>query len=154
MTSVEASRQDTVEVFWRPGCSFCSALRRDLERRQVPSTWRNIWTDETAREFVRQVNIGNETVPTVRVGEVTLTNPTGAEVARMLGGDATAEDARILPGPQRRAGSVGWLLSWVPTIGLVVASEVLARQGLSSAGWVLDALAVASWWLTRPLRRR
>lgn len=71
---------DTVEVFWRPGCPFCMVLRTDLTRRGIDALWRNIWEDDDARATVRGINGGNETVPTVRVGSVNLTNPSGAEV--------------------------------------------------------------------------
>lgn len=70
----------TVEVFWRPGCPFCMVLRVDLTRRGIDAVWRNIWEDDDARATVRGINAGNETVPTVRVGSVHLTNPSGAEV--------------------------------------------------------------------------
>lgn len=77
-----------VEVYWRPGCPFCASLRRDLNRRGIPSHWHNIWTDDAARKFVQSVNNGNETVPTVRVGAQTLSNPSGAQVAALLPGSA------------------------------------------------------------------
>lgn len=73
-----------VEVFWRPGCPFCAALRADLAGRGISAAWRDIWVDADAAAVVRRVNEGNETVPTVRVGGTFLTNPTGAEVARAL----------------------------------------------------------------------
>lgn len=74
-----------VEVFWRPGCGFCAALRRDLRRRGIESLWHDIWSDEPSRAYVRSVNAGNETVPTVRIGTTVLTNPSGAQVAAELG---------------------------------------------------------------------
>jgi len=60
-------------------------LRRALARRGVAATWRDIWDDEDARGFVRSVNGGCETVPTVRVGATVLTNPSGTQVARAAG---------------------------------------------------------------------
>ncbi|PZS36587.1 MAG: hypothetical protein DLM58_01510 [Pseudonocardiales bacterium] len=51
------------EVFWRPGCPCCSKLRREVNRRRVSATRRNIWDDAQAREIVRSANSGNETVP-------------------------------------------------------------------------------------------
>ena len=65
---------------------FCLNLRITLRLRRVPATWRNIWEDEEARAFVRSVNSGDETVPTVRVGSTTLTNPSAGEVAALLRG--------------------------------------------------------------------
>lgn len=74
-----------VIVYWRPGCGFCSVLRRDLERRGVAATWVNIWEDDDARAFVRSVAGGFETVPTVVVGTEALVNPRGADVVASLG---------------------------------------------------------------------
>lgn len=136
-----------VEVFWRPGCPYCSSLRRDLDRRGVQAIWRNIWQDEQARAQVRAVNDGNETVPTVRVGDEVLTNPSGARVAELSGVTGAAEPAAT----PWRAGR--WLLSWLPVIALVALSELLSRSGRAEVSWGVDALAVAAWWLARPLRR-
>jgi mycoredoxin len=55
-----------IEVFWRPGCPFCMKLRATLALRNVKVRWINIWEDDEARQFVREANGGNETVPTVR----------------------------------------------------------------------------------------
>ncbi|MGH3494165.1 MAG: glutaredoxin domain-containing protein [Sciscionella sp.] len=134
-----------VDVYWRPGCPYCSALRRDLSRRRVPSRWHNIWQDEAARSFVRAANAGNETVPTVRVRNTTLTNPRGAQVAALVGGET--EPARAWSWRLR------WAASWLPTVGLVVGSELVASGSYGTWGWALDAAAVVAWWLTRPMRR-
>lgn len=85
MTGDANSSDLTPEIYWRPGCPYCSSLRRQPKRWGVVASWRNIWEDEKAAEFVRSVNAGNETVPTVRVGAQTLTNPTGAQVAQLPG---------------------------------------------------------------------
>ncbi|GAA4963853.1 glutaredoxin domain-containing protein [Kineococcus glutinatus] len=79
-----AEADDIPEVFWRPGCPFCMKLRVDLKLRRVHARWRNIWEDPAAREFVRSVNGGDETVPTVRLGSTTLTNPPGSKVAALV----------------------------------------------------------------------
>lgn len=75
MSTPPAEDSVVAEVFWRPGCRYCSALWRDLSRQGAPTSWHNIWADEQASQFVRSVNRGSETVPTVRVGSQTLTNP-------------------------------------------------------------------------------
>ena len=72
-----------VEIFWRPGCPYCTSLRSDLARRGVTATWRNIREDKAALAAVRAANNGDETVPTVRIGEKTWTNPSGRKVARL-----------------------------------------------------------------------
>lgn len=138
-----------VEVYWRPGCPYCSSLRRDLSRRGINATWRNIWEDEQARLIVRRANAGNETVPTVTVGSVTLTNPHGSEVQALLGG-ATPSTLTTASGPLRRSRRAA---SWLPTIALLAVGEWASARGHVQSSYVLDAGAAAGWWFTRPLRR-
>lgn len=69
-----------VVVHWRPGCGFCSMLFRGLDHRGVRYDKRDIWDDEDAAAFVRSHANGSETVPTVRIGEVVLVNPSADEV--------------------------------------------------------------------------
>lgn len=69
-----------VTVFWRPGCLFCSLLFKELDRVAVPYVSRNIWDDSAAAASVRLAARGNETVPTVQVGEQFLVNPTADQV--------------------------------------------------------------------------
>lgn len=64
-----------VVIYWRPGCGYCARLRarlRGLGRRAV---WVNIWTDPQAAAFVRRVNDGDATVPTVVIDDQPHTNP-------------------------------------------------------------------------------
>lgn len=74
----------SLEVFWRPGCPFCLMLRVGLLVRGIRPRWRNTWQDPTAAEFVRTHNQGNETVPTVRIGDRVLTNPSAQKVRAHL----------------------------------------------------------------------
>jgi mycoredoxin len=73
-------------VYWRPGCGFCSMLRAGLQREGISYREVNIWEDPDAAAFVRSVARGNETVPTVTVGSVSLVNPTAGEVVALLAG--------------------------------------------------------------------
>lgn len=75
-----------VTVYWRPGCGFCSSLFRGLENAGVAFDRLDIWQDEDAAAFVRSVARGNETVPTVRIGDVALVNPTARDVVAELEG--------------------------------------------------------------------
>lgn len=59
----------TVTVYWRPGCAFCIKLRTQLRLARIPYRKVNIWRDPEAAAFVRSVADGNETVPTVVVGD-------------------------------------------------------------------------------------
>jgi mycoredoxin len=66
---------DAITFYWRPGCGFCMGLERRLDRLGVPLDKRNIWDDPDAARTVRSITGGNETVPTVVVGEARLVNP-------------------------------------------------------------------------------
>lgn len=71
----EDQQQDGVVIYWRPGCGFSSRLRAVLGDAADRASWRNIWEDEEAAAFVRSVNDGNETVPTVVIDGEPFTNP-------------------------------------------------------------------------------
>lgn len=64
-----------IVVYWRPGCMFCSALFRQLDKRGVPHRRVNIAIDPIAAAQVRALAEGNETVPTVTIGASALVNP-------------------------------------------------------------------------------
>ncbi len=73
-----------VDFYWRPGCPFCVALRRRLQRRGIPIRPVNIWEHPDAAVRVRVATGGDETVPTVFVGERSLVNPTLGQVESLL----------------------------------------------------------------------
>jgi glutaredoxin len=79
---------EAVIFFWRPACGFCASLRRALEGEGVPLVEINIWEDARAAEAVRSITGGDETVPTVVVGEVALVNPTRRQVLKVLRDEA------------------------------------------------------------------
>lgn len=64
-----------VVIYWRPGCIFCTRLRGALGRATRRTSWVSIWADREAAAWVRSVNGGDETVPTVRIGDEVHTNP-------------------------------------------------------------------------------
>ncbi|MBM6402789.1 NrdH-redoxin [Phycicoccus sp. CSK15P-2] len=78
----EAERR--VVVYWRPGCMYCERLRRRLGRAGRDAVWVDIWQDDDAAAFVRSVNEGNETVPTVVLDGVPHTNPDPSSVRLAL----------------------------------------------------------------------
>lgn len=86
-TEVDETPLSAITVYWRPGCGYCFRLLRSLERDGVNVDLRNIWEDEEARDFVRQHNRGDETVPTVAVGDVVLTNPEPKDLISRLRAD-------------------------------------------------------------------
>lgn len=139
----------SVEVLWRPGCGYCARLRSDLRRRGVPATYRNIWQDDEARRTVTRVNHGNETVPTVRVGDTWMTNPSGSRVAEVASAAGVVLTEPIGPSRSRLVS----YSTWIPVVGLVVAGELISAAGHEAASLGLDVAAIGAWWLTRPLRR-
>lgn len=70
----------TVRVYWRKGCWFCRSLRRQLANAGLATEEHDIWADEDAAAFVRAHARGNETVPTVAIGDEVLVNPSPSEV--------------------------------------------------------------------------
>jgi glutaredoxin len=91
-----------VTVYWRPGCGFCSMLRRDLRASGLPFEERNIWDEPDAAAFVRAHARGNETVPTVTIGTETYVNPSADEVL---------EFASLTTRPDRSGRLTRWLRS-------------------------------------------
>ncbi len=73
-------------LYTRPGCPFSAKLRAKLALARIPYTKVDIWQDKDAAALVRSVNDGNELVPTVKVGEVFLSNPSVREIKAALGG--------------------------------------------------------------------
>lgn len=105
-----AATDPTVTVFWRPGCPYCSSLRRRLRGTGVPFDEVNIWNDPGAAAYVRSVAGGNETVPTVRIGEVAMVNPSAKRVVTELGRVAPHVVAGLAPGRSRAGGGLRrWL---------------------------------------------
>ena len=72
--------QNSVILYWRPGCGFCASLAAGLRREGIPFEPVNIWEDPDAAAFVRSVASGNEIVPTIRVGATALVNPSAQQV--------------------------------------------------------------------------
>ena len=71
-------------VYWRPGCSWCLRLRIALGRTGNRAVWVDVTRDTAASARVRAANSGDETVPTVFVGDAPTTNPRPAWVRERL----------------------------------------------------------------------
>jgi glutaredoxin len=74
----------TVTFYWRPNCPFCMYLRHGLHRAGVELQEINIWEDPEAAAVVRSHANGNETVPTVVIGDWAGVNPRVREVLAQL----------------------------------------------------------------------
>lgn len=75
---------DAVHLYWRRGCGFCASLRRGLDKLGIETVDHDIWADPDDAATVRSYANGNETVPTVVVGDVGMVNPSARAVARHL----------------------------------------------------------------------
>jgi mycoredoxin len=97
-------------VYWRPGCPFCSSLFNQLDRAQVIYETANIWEDANAAATVRSIANGNETVPTVTLGEAGMVNPDLHEIMAVA-----AEIAPELIPDGYEAPQPGRLAKWIQT---------------------------------------
>jgi mycoredoxin len=73
-----------IVMYARPGCPFCTMLRADLGAAGLSYRERNIWQDPAAAAAVRAVANGNETVPTINIGDVWMVNPSIEEIQQVL----------------------------------------------------------------------
>ena len=76
----EVANHPPITVYWRPGCGFCAFLEQRMKRSGLDYERVNIWENPDAAAFVRSVARGNETVPTVTVGEVSMVNPSMSDI--------------------------------------------------------------------------
>lgn len=77
-------RDDSLIVYWRPGCPRCALLRLHLARAPAAASavdWVDVWADAAGLAFVRDVNDGAGRVPTVILRDgSSLTRPDPATV--------------------------------------------------------------------------
>lgn len=100
-----------IDLYWRPGCGFCSRLLRGLDKLGIDRVEHNIWDDPSAAEIVRQHANGNETVPTVVIGDHSMVNPSPAKLVSFLAENAPHLLPEGVEAPQ--PGKVGRLMSRV-----------------------------------------
>jgi mycoredoxin len=82
--SIAPGAPTQIDLYWRPGCGYCAGLRRGLDRLGIKRVEHDIWEDPTAAHVVRRYANGNETVPTVVVGDIGLVNPSPKELVALL----------------------------------------------------------------------
>ena len=143
-----------VTVYWRPGCPYCALLRRALRRAGLETTEVNIWQEEAAADAVRSIAHGNETVPTVVVGETQLVNPS----ARMVLDTVRAEAPQLLADAglhrQGRLSSTLAIMQWVVIAVLIATSFAVEAGGHEAASWAVDGINLAWFFGIRAVRRR
>lgn len=75
-----------IQVYGAPWCPDCIRSKRLLEKHRVSFDWRDIDQDEAARRFVRELQHGGHTIPTIVFPDGShLIEPSDDELARKLG---------------------------------------------------------------------
>jgi len=85
MPSDDDAAPSQIDLYWRPGCGFCSMLQRKLDNLGIERVEHNIWDDPDDAAIVRRHANGNETVPTVVIGDRGFVNPSAGELIAYLG---------------------------------------------------------------------
>ena len=75
----------TITLYSTPWCVYGRIAKRFLDEQQVPYTEINIDEDKEAAQRVEQWNHGNRTIPTLDINGTILTNPSPAQLRRVLG---------------------------------------------------------------------
>ena len=148
MTQTNPTTTTSIEVMWRPGCPFCSSLRRGLSRAGVVATEHDIWSSADAAARVREVTGGDETVPTVFVGDRALVNPSVRQVVDAI----RLVDPDYLPvsdSPVGRAGATSTRM--VPSAGVIWTIVVAVLWSVlvwwrPTTTWHLAPLILAAVW--------
>ncbi len=142
-----------IEVYWRPKCSDCTNLRRGLSKLGIETLEHNIWDDPSAREYVRKVASGNETVPTVVIGDTNLINPTVDEVIdviRRLYPEIPINGSERVPDNDSRLA----IFQWTVIAILVALSFYVEKLGFSAYSWGVDVVNILFWISFRTFRSR
>lgn len=140
----EAAPAVRIEVLWRPGCPFCSGLRRGLARAGIATVEHDIWADPEAAARVREVTGGDETVPTVLVGSRALVNPSVAGVVAAVRAEFP-DEAEALVGSAATAGTRRLPIGAVWAVGLAV-FWVLLSVWQPTTTWHLAPVLIAGIW--------
>lgn len=134
-----------VEVLWRPGCPYCSRLRRGLRRAGVETVEHDIWADPSAAARVRNATGGDETVPTVVIGRQALVNPSVAQVRAAVRAEFPDDpETPSAPAGSHAAGrAVRTGVWWTATVAVLWV--VLAVWRPTTTWHLAPALLAAAW---------
>ncbi len=135
-------------LYWRPGCPYCSSLRRRLRKLGVATNEVNIWQDPGAAGVLREITGGDETVPTVLIGGKALVNPSARAVLGLLEGK---------PQPAGATGERSWtwhrVAQWIVIAAIIAGSFIVDSLGDHLMSWGLDGVALATLVAFRLTRR-
>ena len=142
-----------VTLFWRPGCPYCARLRRELRSIGLETTEVNIWDDPSGAAIVRSFAAGNETVPTVVVGDTGLVNPSATTVLDAVRAAVPdLVDDRLFARARRRR---GLLLGQRIALSLVVLASLAAEASRHARiSWAFGGLALVAFVGFRVARGR
>ena len=79
-----ADTASQIDLYWRPGCGFCSMLQRKLDQLGIERVEHNIWDNADDAAIVRHHARGHETVPTVVIGSTGFVNPSASQLIDFL----------------------------------------------------------------------
>ena len=142
---MDQTTRPRVEVLWRPGCPYCSRLRRGLRRAGVETVEHDIWADPSAAARVRTATGGDETVPTVVIGRQALVNPSVAQVQAAVRAEFPDDpQPSSTPGGSRTGGRAVWAgVGW--TAAAAVLWVVLAVWRPTTTWHLAPVLLAAAW---------
>ncbi len=143
-----------VTVYWRPGCPYCYSLRRALRRSGLAATEINIWESPDASAMVRSYTNGNETVPTVVIGETVLINPSARQVLETARNFVHPKTDRETERQDRKSRLALSAIQWPIIATLVVLSFVSDLMGYSAISWSTDGVALLLYLGFRIARRQ
>ena len=139
-------------IYWRPGCPYCSRLLGDLDRVGLPIRKVNIWEDPSAAATVRSIANGNETVPTVVVGDRGMVNPRAAEVLDAVR-DHAPDLLDDLDADKLAAARAGpWWAGLLVSLAVTGGWLVLATVNPTTTYHFAPALVAAAWPAGRRMR--
>ena len=125
-------------VYGRPGCPRVYPVRTFLKNAEIKYTYIDIYQDDEARERVRSINGGNESVPTIVFSDgSTLTEPSSAELRKQLLGHGYVVASLTLF--ERLQVMLQHPVVLAAGIGLLLAGAFLKIDGLIISGMVILA---------------
>ncbi len=142
-----------IEVYWRPGCPGSVFLRHGLRKLGIQTLEHDIWDDPSAREYVRKVASGNETVLTVVIGNTKLINPTVDEVSKVIrqsNHDLLTNGSESFPDNDGRRA----IFQWTVIVILVALSFYVEKLGFAAYSWGFDVINVLFCVSFRTFRSR
>jgi mycoredoxin len=75
-----------IRMYGTTWCSDCARAKQVFKKHNIPYEWIDIEQDDKALEYVRQVNRGNQSVPTIVFPDgAILVEPGYAELEKKLG---------------------------------------------------------------------